>query len=532
MRRFGFLVGVASIALGWGLTPSQAIAQTAGEAPAADTADDGAIVVTARRREESIVDVPIAISAFSSQAITDRGLSSVSAVAQQTPGLQFDRGATAGDIRPSLRGIALIEGRSNVAIIVDGIDVTGVSLNTTIGGGGSQTSTTLMDLERIEVVKGPQTVYFGRSAFAGAIQFVSKDPSFTPGGSIQAALGNYDREEITANLTGPIIGDAVAAKISGTFRNFGGFYKNPGNGMGLGASEVWGVGGAVLVRSGDFKGKFSLNYLHEHSTPIAAYVIPRPDVSLYGVNKITDQSFNESLVGISSNINYIGNLAKTLRGVANMEYKLGGGWEINSITGLNKVKSTDQYDFDTKTANTPSGTALAGGLLNCLPGVCVGIGDFDGDLQQISQELRLSYDAGKSRFLLGGYFFDENFRQLDYTRFVGSQAFVTGTRDGITPRLSTLATNTYSGFGSAEFDLTDALTVTGELRFNHEIIEATAATGFNILFQNGSTAITFRGKQAFDSWLPRLSVKYALSGTANLYATVAKGSKPGWLAPG
>jgi outer membrane receptor protein involved in Fe transport len=508
------------------LAPSAAHAQDVADATSAEVADDGGIVVTARRREESIVDVPIAISAFTSAAIQDRGLNSVSAIAQLTPGLQFDRGATAGDIRPSLRGIALIEGRSNVAIIVDGIDVTGVSLNTTIGGGGSQTSTTLMDLERIEVVKGPQTVYFGRSAFAGAIQFISKGPSFTPGGSVQASVGDYGRREITANVTGPVIGDTVAAKLSATYRTFDGFYNNPGNGVGLGGSEVWGVGGSVLVKSGDFTGKFSLNYLREHSRPIGAYVVPRANITPTGVNLINEASFNESLVGISSNIDYKGNLAKTWRGVANMEYDLGGGWEINSISGLNKVKSIDQYDFDTKTANTPSGTALAGGILNCLPGVCVGIGDFDGDLQQISQELRLSYDAGAMRFLLGGYYFDENFEQLDYTRFVGSQAFVTGERTGITPRLSTLNTNTYSAFGSAEAEL-GALTVTGELRFNHEIIESTAATNFNILFQNGSTAVNFRGKETFNSWLPRLSAKYALGDDANLYASVAKGSKPG-----
>ncbi len=530
MRKYEYLSGIASAALIAVVAPSQANAQDSDapvpvEATAAHD-DNGSIVVTARRREERLTDVPIAISAFSSESIAERGLSSVGSIAEQTPGLQFDRGATAGDIRPSLRGIALIEGRSNVAIIVDGIDVTGVSLNTSIGGGGSQTSTTLMDLERVEVVKGPQTVYFGRSAFAGAIQFVSRDPSFTTSGSIQAAVGDYDRGEITASLTGPIIGDTVAAKISATYRHFGGFYRNPGSDMGLGASEVLGVGGAIRVRSGDFNGKFSLNYLDEKSSPIGAYVIPRPDITPYGVNKITAADFDEALVGISSNIRYKGNDAQTLRGVANLSYDFGGGWELNSITGLNRVDSTDQYDFDTKTDNTPSGTLLPGGLLNCLPGACVGIGDFDGELQQISQELRLSYDTGTARFLLGGYAFDENFKQLDYTRFVGSQSFVTGKRDGITPRLSSLNTNTYSIFGSAEVEL-GALTATGELRFNHEIIRAAAATDFNILFQTGSTAITFRGEDTFNSWLPRFSLKYKLTDSSNVYATVAKGSKPG-----
>ena len=447
----------------------------------------GEIIVTARRRAESLKDVPISITAFTSQTIQQKGLNNITAVAQQTPGFQFDKGATAGDIRPSLRGIALIEGRSNVAIIVDGIDVTGVSLNTTVGGGGSQTSPTVMDLDRIEVVKGPQSVYFGRSAFAGAIQFISKDPQFNFGGSFQGTMGTYGRQEVAGNITGPIIGDTVAAKLSATYRDFGGFYRNPGNGQGLGGAEMWGVGGSALVRSGAFRGKFQVNYLHEHDNPIAGFVIPRPDVTRFGVNLIDANTFkaNKDLVGISSNIPYVGNLAKTLRAIANMHYDLGGGFAIDSVSGLNKVKSRVEYDFDTKTQNTPSGTLLPGGLLNCLPGVCVGIGDLSGSLRQLSQELRLSYSQKKLRLLLGGYFFDEKYNELDYTRFVGSQSWVTGTRAGITPRPSSLDTQTYSGFGSAEFDVTPALTLTAELRYNHEIISAAAATSFNILFQTG-----------------------------------------------
>src|SRR5690606_19209075 len=172
--------------------------------------------LTSRRRSESSADVPIAIDALTFETISERGISDAASVASLTPGLEFDKGASPADIRPSLRGISLIEGRSNVAIIVDGIDVTGVSLNTTVGGSGSQTAAALMDLERIEVVKGPQTVYFGRSAFAGAIQFISKNPEFTTGGSVSGSVGNYDRREIAAHITGPVIGDTVAAKLSAT----------------------------------------------------------------------------------------------------------------------------------------------------------------------------------------------------------------------------------------------------------------------------------------------------------------------------
>lgn len=524
MMKTHLIMGVAAAALTAGLVPNAAFAQE-NDAPVASRDQSGEIVVTARRRAETLTDVPIAIAAVSAETIQQRGISSVDSVAQMTPGLQFDKGASPADVRPSLRGISLIEGRSNVAIIVDGIDVTGVSLNTIIGGSGSQTAAALMDLERIEVVKGPQTVYFGRSAFAGAIQFISKKPEFNLGGSVSGAIGDYGRRELTGHITGPIIGDVVAAKLSATYRNHGGFYSNPGNGMGLGASETYGIGGSVLVEGGPFEARFSLNYLNEHSTPGAAFLIEREDVSLNGVNIIDESTYNDNkgLIGISSHMDYLGNKSETWRGTANMKYDLGGGFELASTTGINKVQGTIQFDFDTKMQNTPDWPVDD----SCLKAVCVGIAEFDSNLQQISQELRLTYDSDDLRLLVGGYFFDENYEELDYTRFLNPATNVTETREGIIGRPSRLFTNTYSAFGSIDYDVTDRFTVTGELRFNHEKIRAEAATAFNILAQTGSTAINFRGEETYNTWLPRLNAKYELTDDVNVYGSIAKGAKPG-----
>lgn len=485
------------------------------------------VTVTSRRRDESLMDVPIAINALSDQVITQRGIGSVSSVAQITPGLEFDTGTSAADIRPSLRGISLIEGRSNVAIIVDGLDVTGVSLNTLIGGSGSQTAAALMDLERIEVVKGPQSVYFGRSAFAGAIQFVSRDPQFETGARVTAAIGDRGRKEITGHVTGGLIDDVLAAKFSATYTDHNGFYKNPGNGAHLGSNETLGFGGSLLLEKDRLRVKTQLNYIEQELGHGAGYVMMRPDTTPFGVNRISEKTFDPSLVGISSHMKYVGADSKTWRGIIDASYELSDRFSIHSLTGLNKVTSLYQFDFDTKQDNIPVTVPVGGGIENCLPAVCVGIFDFDTELQQISQELRLNYEGDSVRGLLGGYFFDENYNEYDYTRFIGSQSWVTETRAGIPARPSSLETNTYSIFGSIDADLTDAFTVTGELRFNHEVIRAAAATGYNILFQNGSTDITFRGRETFNSWLPRLSARYSLSDDTNIYASVAKGTKPG-----
>ncbi|WP_374408093.1 TonB-dependent receptor [Pelagerythrobacter sp.] len=519
-------IAIACLAAQPALAQNEVATDEVAEANPASS-DANVILVTARRRDESLQEVPVAINVLSEQIIAEKGINDVSAVASLTPALQFDTGSSPADIRPSLRGIALVEGRSNVAIIVDGIDVTGVSLNTVIGGGGAQTATALMDLERVEVVKGPQTVYFGRSAFAGAVHFISKDPEFDLGGSVELAAGDHGQRELTGHITGPIVGDVVAAKLSATYRGFDGFYQNPGDGYNLDGYVTKGIGGAVLIETGGLTAKIRGSFIDQDSGTGAGFILPREDTSLNGVNLITEEDFDESQVAISSDHRYAGNDSKTYRAVLDLEYDLGGGLTLNSLSGYNRIKSRIEFDFDKKPDNIPSGTELPGGLVNCLPDVCVGIFDFDTDLQQISSELRLAYETDGFRAMIGGYIFDENYEEIDYTRFLGARPFITSTRDNIPARPALLNTNTYSGFGALEFDVTDQLTVTGELRYNHEKIEAAAATGVNILFLTGSNEIDFRDEVTYDTWLPRVSVGYEVNADLNFYATVAKGSKPG-----
>lgn len=187
------------------------------EAPQDGATGQDAIVVTARRREESILDVPIAVSAFNGKAIEQRGVKSIDELAAFTPGLfaQTDASVSSGrndrsSTRLTFRGLSVASG--------------GVFINGVPYAGSGQPD--LTDVSRVEVLKGPQAVYFGRSTYSGAVNYVTRDPSATPGGNVTADLGTYGKMDMRASLEGPIIGDVLTARASIRKYNSDGQYSN------------------------------------------------------------------------------------------------------------------------------------------------------------------------------------------------------------------------------------------------------------------------------------------------------------------
>jgi outer membrane receptor protein involved in Fe transport len=147
--------------------PSVAQAQDAAANPSVAGSDspDVEILVTARKREENLQDVPLSITAVTAETIEEQGLRSIVDIANITPGLSYRPGFGRNSDRPVIRGQSNIQGQPNVAFFIDGIFVT-----------GSLTSFNLDNLERVEVIKGPQAALFGRATFAGAINYITRKP--------------------------------------------------------------------------------------------------------------------------------------------------------------------------------------------------------------------------------------------------------------------------------------------------------------------------------------------------------------------
>lgn len=164
-------------------TSLPALAQSDTVTPAAEEVGDGAIIVTARKREENLQDVPLTISVVGAESIERAKLLNVSDLASQTPGFSYRQGfgRTGGGggagVRPSIRGMSSVVGAPNAAFFVDGVFVS-----------DNIASYQLDNLERVEIIKGPQSALFGRQTFSGAINYVTRKPTNELSGKLKVSV--------------------------------------------------------------------------------------------------------------------------------------------------------------------------------------------------------------------------------------------------------------------------------------------------------------------------------------------------------
>ncbi len=203
--------------------PAGASAQTAPAAVAPDpnaNANNNDIIVTATRRSETLSNVPIAVSAVSAQSLQNSGANDIRALNQLAPSLLLSSTGNEANASARIRGIGTVGDNpgleSSVAVFIDGV------YRSRTGAGLDE----LGQIERVEVLRGPQGTLFGRNASAGLINIITAKPSFDLGGNAEATYGNYNYIRVAGGVTGPIIADKLAARIDGTYVKRDGFYKD------------------------------------------------------------------------------------------------------------------------------------------------------------------------------------------------------------------------------------------------------------------------------------------------------------------
>lgn len=207
----------------------------------------GEIVVTARRRDETLQEVPIAITAFTSEGLENADLRSLEDIARLSPGLQYNDmgGQAAGRVDAVIRfrGMhvnSVAPSRQVGSLFIDGIYILGTT-----------NSIPLDDVERVEVIKGPQSAYFGRNTFGGAVNYITRTPRLSgTSGKATASVATYDDVSFSGAVESALVEDVLAARIGGTYSSKGGMYRASDGGR-LGAESSYLLFGTLYAEPAD-----------------------------------------------------------------------------------------------------------------------------------------------------------------------------------------------------------------------------------------------------------------------------------------
>jgi len=227
-------------------TQDPPVAAQGQDTPAAqeEVKDEGTIVVTARRREEKLQEVPIAVTVVNGNDLAQSGNFNVTRLQQTQPTLQF-YSSNPRNSAINIRGLGAPFGLTNdgieqgVGFYVDGVY---------IGRVGASTFD-FVDVGQVEVLRGPQGTLYGKNTTAGAVNITTRAPSFSPEGRVEGSYGNYNFAQLKGSVSGPIIGETVAARLSTSFTRRDGTVHNVTSGQDLHRLQNFGLRGQVLIRA-------------------------------------------------------------------------------------------------------------------------------------------------------------------------------------------------------------------------------------------------------------------------------------------
>jgi iron complex outermembrane recepter protein len=228
--KWALLAGASSLLIG-----APAIAQ---DAASGDSIALEEIVVTAQKREQNLQSVPVAVTAVTGDALQQQGITNFAELAQVSPTLTVSRSNQATGSTVNVRGIGTLAFSTgvepSVAVIVDDLPVLQQA----------QAFSNLSDVERIEVLRGPQGTLFGKNASAGAVNIVTRAPAEKFGGTVSAQATSDEQYIGEGSVTGPL-GDRAAFRLTGYYNRSEGYIKNLATGSDLGAERNWGLRGRL-----------------------------------------------------------------------------------------------------------------------------------------------------------------------------------------------------------------------------------------------------------------------------------------------
>jgi iron complex outermembrane receptor protein len=504
MRRVRFLAISSSVlALSGGfMTP--AMAQDS--APAAQAAAEGGdIIVTARRREERLVDVPIAVSSFSGDQLAKSGAVDITEIANVSPNVTLEpsRG-TNSTLSAFIRGVGQ---QDPVSGFEQGV---GIYLDDVYLNRPQAAVLDIYDVERIEVLRGPQGTLYGRNTIGGAVKYVTKQLPQEFSFKVKGTYGSYDQADLIATASAPV-SDLIRVGGSVARLSRGGFGKNLTTGQDNYNKDIWagrasvdigGYGEPVLIRiSGDYT-KDKSNARGGHRL-ILGYVSGAP---------VLDDVYDTR-----GGLNDPRQVVEAYGLAINATAELTDALTFRSISSWRKDNSASPIDFD------------------ALPAVDVDVPAYYRN-EQMSQEVQLLWDdGGMVQGLLGAYYLtakaDTDFDVRLFTALNGLTAFTRANVD----------TNTFAIFGDFTFDFTEQLSLAVGGRYTWDerkaqILRQNYLGGGSPVFGGagvplGAPSTNFSGKAKFDKFTPRASLSFKPTPDHNIYASYSQGFKGGGFDP-
>lgn len=502
------------------VTAAQANAQEAKPAKAADTSDSASessneIIVTATKRETSVQETAISISVVGGDALQTRQITNIESLAQQLPGVNFAQ--TTGIGRISIRGIGLntdgvgTEGR--VAYHTDGVYISRPAA--ALAG--------FYDIERVEVLRGPQGTLYGRNATGGTINVITRKPTAELGGYLEASYGNYNAMRLEGAVGGPLA-DGVSARISFQLNERDGYGKNLTTNTPIDDYSTRALRGQLKLNPSDnfevllsadwFKQDdhaFGFHYLGLGSLPDATTTPPLTGATPLGLLLGGTVPTNvRDATGDQSTFN-----KRTFWGLgATMKLDL-GAVEITSITGYRNSKFDILTDLDVTSAKISAFNQQE-------------------KSRQFSEELRFSGKIGGADWMIGGYYFNESLFggvRIALDPVIFGAPVLTGLMQGYYA-FGDLDTEAWAAFGNVSLPLGDRLTARIGARYSDERRNSNELLKFDFANSYPPFAAHFPGTPvpntaSWSSFTPSATLEYKANEDLFLYATYSRGFKSG-----
>ncbi|MEL7445341.1 MAG: TonB-dependent receptor [Pseudomonadota bacterium] len=461
------------------------------------------IVVTARRREERLIDVPLSVTAISGESLEQRGVQDITQVAQEVPNitLEVSRG-TNTTLTAFIRGVGQQDPVAGFEAGV-GLYVDDVYLNRP-----QAAVLDVYDVERIEVLRGPQGTLYGRNTIGGAIKYVTAELPDDPSLKIRGTYGSFDQADLIVTGSTPV-SDNLKIGASGARLSRGGFGDNLNLGTENYNKDVWAARGTIEFDNGPVFIRLSGDYVKDNSEARqGSRLIP---------GQLSGAPVLDDVFDTRAGLDVVDQEVEAYGGALNIAIELSDTLTFKSITGYREDSSTTPIDFDSLPAADLDVPAI-----------------YEND--QFSQELQLLYEGDRLSGVLGAYYLRANaFTAFDvalFTTIAGLNAQTLGDVD----------TETWSVFGDFTFDVTDTISVSLGGRYTNDrrdsrVLRTTFFGGFTDLFDPASTAVPFavtsdfQGGETFEDFNPRASISWQPDRNHNIYFTYSQGFKGGGFDP-